>query len=85
MLVSKNGGIRGVLGAILAMSQTPAFTGIDLPRTSVKRGKPGFTPYVDRAGVSHGRTGDKLARKAAHGTIGMRNRGPYAAWHLTKR
>lgn len=85
MLNSKNGGLRGLLGALLGMAAAPAFTGINLPRTSVKRGKPRFDPYVDRAGVSHGRTGDKLARKAAHGTIGLRNRGPYAAWHLIKK
>lgn len=82
MLNSTNGGLRGFLAVLLGMAATPAFTGIDLPRTSVKRGKPGFAPYVDRAGVSHGRSGDKLARRAAHGLIGLRNRGPYAAWHL---
>jgi hypothetical protein len=38
--------------------------------------------WVDRVGQPHGRTGDKLARKAANGTIGLRNRGHYAAWHL---
>ena len=41
--------------------------------------------WLDRVGQPHGRTGDKLARKAAHGTIGLRNRGPYAAWHLKAR
>jgi hypothetical protein len=41
--------------------------------------------WLDRVGQPHGRTGDKLARKAAHGTIGLRNRGPYAAWHLIKK
>jgi hypothetical protein len=38
--------------------------------------------WNDRVGQPHGRTGDKLQRKAAAGTIGLRNRGPYAAWHL---
>ena len=38
--------------------------------------------WLDLVGQPHGRTGDKLSRKAAAGAIGIRNRGPYAAWHL---
>lgn len=38
--------------------------------------------WIDRVGQPHGRTGDKLIRKAASGKIGIRHRGPYAAWHL---
>jgi hypothetical protein len=38
--------------------------------------------WLDRVGQPHGRTGDKFSRKAASGMIGIRHRGPYAAWHL---
>lgn len=42
--------------------------------------------WLDRVGQPHGRTGDKLTRKAMTGTVGLRHgRGPYAAWALTAR
>ena len=41
--------------------------------------------YVDRVGMPHGRSGDKLVRKAMKGTVGLRHRGPYAAWHGVAR
>lgn len=44
------------------------------PTTSVK-------PYVDKAGMPHGKPGNKLVRKAMVGTVTLRHtRGPYAAW-----
>lgn len=49
---------------------------------SGKSPRQAFKPYVDRAGLPHGSPGDKLIRKAASGKIGIRHRGPYAAWHL---
>lgn len=42
-------------------------------------------PYVDRIGQPHGRSGDKLVRKAMQGKIGVRHRGPYFAWHASAR
>lgn len=40
-----------------------------------------FKPYTDKSGMSHGRSGDKLARKAMGGTVGLRHsRGRLAAW-----
>ncbi len=86
MIGSKNAGLRGVLAMALGLAANAqsAFDGLSLPRTAApSRTKTrGAFPYTDKAGLSHGRTGDKLARKAANGTIGLRNRGPYAAWHL---
>lgn len=39
--------------------------------------------YLDRVGMPHYRSGDKLARKAVRGTVGLTHaRGPYAAWAL---
>lgn len=44
-------------------------------------GKQKYLPYTDKAGMSHGRSGDKLARKAMAGTVGLRHsRGRLAAW-----
>lgn len=46
---------------------------------SIKR----FCGWIDSAGMPHGRSGDKLARKTVHGTVGLTYaRGPYAAWAL---
>jgi hypothetical protein len=54
--------------------------GAKLQNTSV-RGKSKFSPYTDRVGMPHGQSGDKLARKAMKGTVGMRHaRGPLASW-----
>lgn len=48
---------------------------------SMKDPKPLFKPYLDNVGMSHGLSGDKLARKAVAGIITLRHgRGPYAAW-----
>ena len=42
--------------------------------------------YIDRAGMPHCRPGDKLARKALTGKVGLSHaRGPYAAWALMAR
>lgn len=41
-------------------------------------------PYVDKICMPHGRSGDKLARKAEQGMIGIRHRGPYFAWYAKK-
>jgi hypothetical protein len=42
--------------------------------------------YLDRVGMPHFRSGDKLARKAVRGTVGLTHaRGPYAAWTLVGR
>lgn len=39
--------------------------------------------YLDSVGMPHFRSGDKLARKAVRGTVGLTHaRGPYAAWAL---
>lgn len=40
--------------------------------------------WVDRIGMPHGRHGDKLARKAFKGTIGVRHRGAFFAWASSK-
>lgn len=54
------------------------------PRSS--SGSARFTPYVDKAGMHHGHSGDKLARKVLTGTVGLRHsRGPYAAWAMTAK
>lgn len=53
------------------------------PKT-VARGNRGY--YIDKTGLPHGSSGSKLARKAAHGTVGLRHgRGPHAGMHLIKR
>lgn len=40
--------------------------------------------WLDRVGMPHGRTGDKIIRKAMKGTIGLRGRrGPFAGWHMS--
>lgn len=37
--------------------------------------------YIDGAGMPHGRSGDKLKRKAMTGRVGLSHaRGPYFAW-----
>lgn len=41
--------------------------------------------WFDRIGQPHGRSGDKLVRKAMQGKIGVRHRGPYFAWHARAR
>lgn len=43
-----------------------------------KFGEPAFRPYTDRIGMPHGRSGDKLVRKAMRGIIGVHGsrRGP---------
>lgn len=41
--------------------------------------------WRDRIGQPHGRSGDKLVRKAMQGKIGVRHRGPYFAWHASAR
>lgn len=42
--------------------------------------------YIDRAGMPHFKSGDKLARKALSGKVGLTHaRGPYAAWALMAR
>lgn len=40
--------------------------------------------WIDSIGMPHGRTGDKLARRAIRAIVGLRHaRGPHAGWHLT--
>lgn len=47
---------------------------------NIKREQEG---WLDRVGQPHGRTNDKLTRKAMTGTVGLRHaRGPYAAWAM---
>lgn len=54
------------------------------PRSS--SGSARFKPYVDKAGLHHGHSGDKLARKVLTGTVGLRHaRGPYSAWAMTAK
>lgn len=86
MLNSKNGGLRGLLALTLGMAAQPAqaFAGLDLPSSSAKRATARFKPHVDRVGMPHGHSGDKLIRKAMKGTVGLRgSRGPFAGWHMS--
>lgn len=51
------------------------------------RNASGVCPYTDRAGMPHGRSGDKLARKAMSGTVGIRSgtRGPLASMLIVRK
>ena len=64
----------------------PDMAGSHWGRASARSGteeKRGNFGWLDRTGMPHGRTGDKAARRAAHGTVGLRHgRGPHAGWHL---
>ena len=56
------------------------------PYTSVTRHREQFG-WLDRAGMPHGRSGDKLRRKAISGTVGIRSgtRGPLASMLIVRK
>lgn len=47
------------------------FAGLGAARSEAPAPEPRFKPYVDRIGMPHGRSGDKLVRKAMRGTVGL--------------
>ncbi len=86
-------GLASIFAGLAASmgSATSAMRGLAINLRSTRKVSPrtrsaNNAPYTDRTGLSHGRSGDKLKRLAARGTIGLRHgRGPHAGMHLTPR
>ena len=80
MLSSNKGGLLARMAMMVSALGNASAGGAvqEMPGRTPERQ---FTPYVDRVGMNHGHSGDKLVRAAFKGTVTLRHSlGPYAAW-----